>query len=239
MLTKKAHRVFSRVGVCGGIARVRPWASIYAAGFPAATDCGIKHHMPVGPFDGCTQSEGNVSTVSPIMMVLSTPSCSKRATVVSTQSSTPQHDWLPRPFDPAIQENSAPRCSVCPGWHQRISSRMPRHRVTSQLACRRAHFIFLIIFPLSFSAALCGGHGHCPNHGRTPARRRCRRPLSAYNAHLAVTCQSNNHAKTSGLGVLERQTSASAILLALASTTSQDHRRPLFWAVSTTSRGMV
>src|SRR5215468_5737127 len=68
--------------------------------------------MPVGPCDGCTQAEGNVSTVSPIMTVLSISLCSKRATVASTQSSTAQQASLPRPFMPAIQAKSAPRCSV-------------------------------------------------------------------------------------------------------------------------------
>src|SRR5262249_11235917 len=64
------HRVFSRVGVSRGTARVRPSISIYAPGFPPVVDCGIKHHIPVGPCNGWTQGEGSVNTVSPIMTVL-------------------------------------------------------------------------------------------------------------------------------------------------------------------------
>src|SRR6267142_387347 len=143
MLKKKAHRVFSRVGVSGGIARKRPCISIYAPGFPPVVACGIKHHMPVGPLDGWTQSEGSVNTVSPIITVLSIPSYPKSATVTSTQSSTPQHAWLPRPFTPAIQANAVPRCSVRPVWHHRVSSTAPRHRAASQLAGLIAHLVFL------------------------------------------------------------------------------------------------
>src|SRR5439155_11675927 len=113
-------------------------------------------HIPVGPCDGCTQAEGNVSTVSPIMTVLSIALCSKSATVASTQSSTAQQASLPRPFTPAIQAKSAPRCSVRPGGHQRVSSSAPRHRAVRQSAWLSAPVIVLIVVPRSFSTAPCG-----------------------------------------------------------------------------------
>src|SRR4030095_12097010 len=136
MLRKKAHRVFSRVGVSGGMARRRPWLSIYAPGLLPVVVWGTKHHTPVGPRDGWTQSAGSVSTVSPIITVLSSPSYSRRATVVSTQSSTPQQAWLPRPFQPANQAKSAPKCSVRPIWHHRISSTVPTPRAARPAAGR-------------------------------------------------------------------------------------------------------
>src|SRR5437870_1057295 len=130
--------------------------------------------MPVGPCDGCTQDEGNVSTVSPIITVLSMSLCSKSATVASTQSSTAQQASLPRPFTPAIQAKSAPKCSVRPGGHQRVSSRALRHRAVSPAAGLRAHFLFLMVFPLSFSTAPCrlSGSPRTALTGRTrlPAR---------------------------------------------------------------------
>ena len=135
MRASKAHRVFSRVGVPGGQPAYAPGYR-YMLQVSPVVDSGIKHHMPVGPCDGCPQVEGSVSTV-PIMTVHSISSCSKSATVVSTQSSTAQHEPLSRPFHPAIQANSAPRCSVCPGWHQMVSSRAPRNRTASQSVCLR------------------------------------------------------------------------------------------------------
>ena len=57
--------------------------------------------------------------------------------MVSTQSSTAQHDPLSRPFNPAIQAKSAPRCSARPGWHQTVNSRAPRNRATDLLDMER------------------------------------------------------------------------------------------------------
>lgn len=158
---------------------MRPCPSTYAAGFPPVAVCGIKHHTPVVPRDGCTQSEGNVSTVSPIITVLSGPSCSRRAMVVSTQSRSPQHDWFPRPFIPSIQANSAPRCSVRPGWHHRVSRMALSNRGARQSTDLITHLVSLIIYiylsrvhlPLSCSAAQGETRRHCirlkqqPCHG--------------------------------------------------------------------------
>jgi hypothetical protein len=176
---KKAQRVFFCVGVSGGIARVRPCLSTYAPGFPPVVSCGIKHHMPVGPLDGWTQTEGSVSTVSPIITMLSVPSCPKSATVVSTQSSTPQHAWLSRPFTPAIQANSLPTCSVCPVWHHRVSSTAPRLRAASQPACLTAHLLFPLVFcscspPPHVESRQFHSYNHQAGHAPQPTLQRVR-----------------------------------------------------------------
>jgi hypothetical protein len=136
--------------------------------------------MPVGPCDGCTQAEGIVSTVSPIMTVLSIAFCSKRATVASAQSSTSQHVSLPRPFIPAIQAKSALRCSARPSGHQRVSSKAPRTRTASQSACLSVHFIFPISFlsrspPLSVTSWQSRDRHHRADHTPQPTPQQERR----------------------------------------------------------------